>query len=78
MDNPNEAKNAIKYSKYPPVGERGISPWFAPALGVPMEDVIEKANDETILILQMESASSLVSRHHTKDNILNIKNQNKP
>ncbi len=65
VDNPNEAKNAIKYSKYPPVGERGISPWFAPALGVPMEDVIEKANDETILILQMESLEAYESLDET-------------
>ena len=65
VDNANEAKTAIKYSKYPPIGERGISPWFAGPLGVPMEDVIENANNETILILQMESLEAYESLDET-------------
>jgi 2-keto-3-deoxy-L-rhamnonate aldolase RhmA len=55
VDNVAAVKQAIKYAKYPPLGERGISPyWVGPA----QEDyinVIKTANDETVLILQMES-----------------------
>ena len=55
IDNVDAVREAIKYAKYPPIGERGISPyWVGPA----REDyinVIKTANDETVLILQMES-----------------------
>ena len=55
VDNPEEAAEAIQYAKYPPIGERGIAPFFASMMGIPASDVIEHANSETILILQMES-----------------------
>ncbi|MEX0925343.1 MAG: aldolase/citrate lyase family protein [Dehalococcoidia bacterium] len=58
VDNPEEAATAIKYSKYPPIGERGIAPWFASSLGITQGDVIKQANDETLLILQMESTEA--------------------
>jgi len=55
VDNPEEVKEAISYAKYPPIGERGIAPWFASPLGITGDDVIKHANDETVLIIQMES-----------------------
>ena len=55
VDNPEELRDAVKFSKYPPIGERGIAPWFAAPLGIGTGEVIEKANDETMLIVQMES-----------------------
>ncbi len=58
VDNPEEALQAIKYAKYPPIGERGIAPFFATFLGITQDDVIKHANDETVLILQIESAEA--------------------
>ena len=55
VDNETEAADAVRYAKYPPIGERGIAPFFAGMLGVSGDDVIKHANDETVLILQMES-----------------------
>ena len=49
------ARNAVKYSHYPPVGERGIAPFFASLAGIDPNEIVLKANDETLLILQMES-----------------------
>ena len=58
VDNPEEVREAISYAKYPPVGERGIAPWFAMSMGVSPADVLSNANDETMLIIQMESAEA--------------------
>ncbi len=55
VDSPEEAAQAIEYGKYPPIGNRGIAPWFSSMLGIEAGDVIKHANSETILILQMES-----------------------
>ncbi|MBG91681.1 MAG: hypothetical protein FI713_04005 [SAR202 cluster bacterium] len=65
VDNANEAKEAIRYSKYPPIGERGIAPWFAGPMGIPAGDVITHANSETFLILQMESTEAYESLDET-------------
>jgi 2-keto-3-deoxy-L-rhamnonate aldolase RhmA len=58
IDNPEEAKLAVKYAKYPPIGERGIAPFFATFLGITADEVIKNANSETVLILQLESAEA--------------------
>lgn len=58
VDNPEEVQDAVRYAKYPPIGERGIAPWFAAPLGITGDDVIKHANDETVLILQMESVEA--------------------
>jgi 2-keto-3-deoxy-L-rhamnonate aldolase RhmA len=55
VDNEKEAADAIRYAKYPPIGERGIAPWFAGMLGATQDDVIRHANNETVLVLQVES-----------------------
>ena len=58
VDNPEEAEQAVKYAKYPPMGERGIAPWFAGFFGQSQHDVVVNANQETVLALQMESAEA--------------------
>jgi len=59
IDTPEEVKRAIHDGKYPPVGERGIAPYFAQYLdGVSARDVVDNANDETLLLLQMESVEA--------------------
>ena len=59
VDNASEAEEAVKYSRYPPLGERGIAPWFASYLGLSLEEVFEKDKEENLLLLQMESLESL-------------------
>ena len=55
VDNVEEVRQAIDYGKYPPIGQRGIAPFFAQYLdGVSPRDVVENANQESLLILQME------------------------
>ena len=58
VDNPDEVRDAIRYAKYPPLGERGIAPWFAATMGLTGQDIIDNANKETILCLQMESVEA--------------------
>jgi len=69
VDNPDEVREAIKYAKYPPLGERGIAPWFAATMGLTGQDIIDNANKETILCLQMES----VEAYENLDETLAIK-----
>ena len=66
VDNVAEVKQAIEYSKYPPIGERGISPHWVGLAGENFLEVIKTANDETVLILQMES----VEHYEQVDEIL--------
>ena len=50
-----EAKRATEYAKSPPLGNRGISPTWPALAGEDFMNVVNTANDETVLILQMES-----------------------
>lgn len=61
VDNAEEVAQTIKYAKYPPIGERGIAPWFAGPMGLTQDDVIANANSETMLIIQMESLEAYES-----------------
>jgi 4-hydroxy-2-oxoheptanedioate aldolase len=47
---------------------RGIAPFFAGYLGLTQQDIIDNANDETLLILQMES----VEAYENLDEILAV------
>jgi 4-hydroxy-2-oxoheptanedioate aldolase len=58
VDTPDEARAAVRYGRYPPIGERGIAPWFAQPMGLTADDVIRHANQETVLVLQMESVEA--------------------
>lgn len=50
-----EARRAVEYAHYPPLGQRGISPGWPHVYGRDWIDTIRTANDETVLILQLES-----------------------
>ncbi len=50
-----EAAKAVEYSFYPPLGQRGVSPNWPALNGESWPDVIKSANDETVLIVQIES-----------------------
>ena len=51
-----EAINAVRYCKYPPMGVRGCAPGYA-AFQDP--EYIETANDETTVIVQIETQTAL-------------------
>jgi len=50
-----EARQAVRYAHYPPDGQRGIAPVWPRIAGVDPLEVIRTANQETVLVLQMES-----------------------
>jgi 4-hydroxy-2-oxoheptanedioate aldolase len=54
-----EAKRAVEYAKYPPQGSRGISPFWTFLAGVSWDDYLPAANDETCVIVQIESPEGI-------------------
>ncbi len=50
-----EAARAVEYARYPPEGNRGVSPNWPHVTGDDWNHVIKTANEETVLIVQMES-----------------------
>ncbi|HIG16533.1 MAG TPA: 2-keto-3-deoxy-L-rhamnonate aldolase, partial [Candidatus Handelsmanbacteria bacterium] len=50
-----EARRAVDAAHYAPQGNRGLSPMWTRVAGVDWQMVLETANDETMLICQMES-----------------------
>ena len=50
-----EAARAVDYARYPPSGNRGVSPNWPHLAGEDWGNVIRTANDETVLIVQIES-----------------------
>lgn len=53
-----EAAKAVEYAFYPPLGQRGVSPNWPALNGENWGDVIKSANDETVLIVQIESVEA--------------------
>ena len=50
-----EAARAVEYAYYPPIGKRGVSPNWPGLAGEDRKHVIRTANEETVLVLQIES-----------------------
>ena len=50
-----EAARAVEYARYYPLGKRGISPMWTRIAGEDWNHVIKTANEELVLILQLES-----------------------
>ena len=50
-----EAAQAVQYARYAPEGQRGVSPWWALVAGEDFTQVVKSANQETVLVLQIES-----------------------
>jgi 2-keto-3-deoxy-L-rhamnonate aldolase RhmA len=48
----------VQYARYPPLGQRGVSPNWPIVAGEDWGHVIRTANDETVLILQIESVEA--------------------
>jgi len=55
VDTAEEAARAVQYSRYYPEGKRGLSPMWTRIAGEDWNQVIKTANEETVLIVQMES-----------------------
>lgn len=55
VDTPEEAARAVQYARYAPEGRRGISPSWPHLAGEDWNRVIRTANEETVLVLQVES-----------------------
>ena len=55
VNNAEEAANAVEYAFYPPIGQRGVSPNWPALNGENWPEVIKSANDETVLLVQIES-----------------------
>ena len=55
VNSPEEAARAVDYARYAPEGNRGLSPMWTRIAGEDWNHVIETANEETVLILQIES-----------------------
>ena len=53
-----EAQLAVQYARYPPYGQRGISPSWPVIAGEDWVNVIKTANEETVVILQIESVQA--------------------
>jgi 4-hydroxy-2-oxoheptanedioate aldolase len=54
-----EARQAVRYAKYPPQGTRGISPLWTIFMDVSYDDYLPAANDETCVIVQVESPAGI-------------------
>lgn len=50
-----EAARAVQYARYAPEGQRGLSPMWTRIAGADWNQVIKTANEETVLVLQVES-----------------------
>ena len=55
VDSAEEAALAVQYAKYPPEGERGLTPSWTRVAGEDFNHVIKTANEETVVVLQVES-----------------------
>ncbi|MBX3014087.1 MAG: hypothetical protein KF832_21380 [Caldilineaceae bacterium] len=58
VNTPEEAALAVQYTYYPPIGQRGISPSWPIVAGEDWNNVIRTANDETVLVVQIESVQA--------------------
>jgi 4-hydroxy-2-oxoheptanedioate aldolase len=50
-----DAARAVRSARYPPDGRRGVSPWWCFAAGEDMGHVVKTANQETVLVVELES-----------------------
>lgn len=53
-----EAALAVQYARYPPLGQRGVSPMWPLVAGQDWAKVVRTANEETVVVLQIESVQA--------------------
>lgn len=59
INNAEEARLAVQYSKYPPEGSRGVSPVWPIFMDVSYDEYLPFANDESCVIVQVESPEGM-------------------
>jgi 4-hydroxy-2-oxoheptanedioate aldolase len=59
IDNPEQAALAVRYAKYPPDGNRGISPMWTFYLDIDWKDYLPEANAESMIVVQVETREAL-------------------
>jgi 2-keto-3-deoxy-L-rhamnonate aldolase RhmA len=59
VNNAEEARLAVQYSKYPPEGTRGVSPLWTFFMDVSYDDYLPNANKETAVVVQIESPEGI-------------------
>ena len=59
VETPAEAAAVVAAAKYPPAGRRGMGPWRAANYGIDSADYGRRANDETAIIVQIESGTAV-------------------
>lgn len=64
-----EARAAVQFMKYPPLGVRGVAPRKAAEFGLTAAEYIRTANDVTILVAQIETREAV----ENVDRILSVK-----
>lgn len=58
VDTPEQAEQAVSYTYYAPQGKRGVSPLWPLVAGEDFNETIKNANDETVLVVQLESVEA--------------------
>ncbi|MBM7050109.1 MULTISPECIES: HpcH/HpaI aldolase/citrate lyase family protein [Rhizobium] len=56
-----QARAAVRATRYPPLGARGVGPGRAAAYGYRIPDYLAKANAELVLAIQVETAEGLAN-----------------
>lgn len=59
VNNAEEARAAVRYAKYPPVGTRGVSPLWTYYMNIPWDEYLPQANEETCVVVQVESLEAM-------------------
>lgn len=59
VNNAEEARAAVRFSKYAPEGNRGVSPGWTFYANVPWDDYLPQANQETCVVVQVESVEGM-------------------
>jgi len=58
VDTVEAARHVVQCAKYPPEGNRGLSPMWSRVAGEDWNHVIKTANEETVVVVQIESVEA--------------------
>lgn len=60
VDSPEDAERAVRAAQFPPAGDRGVAGTVrANAYGETFDDYVATANDETLVVVQLESRAAV-------------------